>query len=191
MAASVCLHAGAGLFDSYVIVNTDSVTYYDVGAVTVNPDFQGANLGSFDATTDNLQLGGQTKTYKDNGSDVTGANLQYRIWQVTESGTFDSIAYSFKFNTGTNSDQEWGTEANPDYTSNILTGLIAGTYTLEVYSQISTNNTNIDPATIVSNNGGANFEATFTVTPVPEPSTYALIVGTLGFAFVLMRRRKA
>jgi hypothetical protein len=192
LALTVGLHAAAGIFDSFGIVRTTTNTYYDIGAVTANPNFQGANLGTFDVTTDNLQLGGQTKTFKNSGTDVTGARIWYRIWSGTESGSFTSRSYNFQLNLVTPGDQQWGTDVAGSnltavYTSNLLTGLSNGNYTLEVYTEISTNGVNASP-TIASNNSGNNFEATFTV--IPEPSTYALLAGGLVGLMMLRRRAK-
>jgi hypothetical protein len=186
------LQAGAGIFDSFGIVRTTTNTYYDIGASTVNADFQGANLGTFDVTTDNLQLGGQTKTFKNSGTDVTGARIWYRIWSGTESGSFTNLNYAFQLNLVAPGDQQWGTDVAGSnltafYTSNLLTGLSNGNYTLEVYTEISTNGVNASP-TIASNNSGNNFEATFSV--IPEPSTYALLAGGLVGLMMLRRRAK-
>lgn len=195
LAAVVSLQAGGGLFDTFAIVRTASDTFYDAGAISGNDDFQGFDLGSFDASTDNLQLGGQTKTFKNNGTDVTGATINYRIWQGTEGGGFTSLAYAFQINDvgGTPGDQQWGTDvagSNPTafYTSNLISGLSAGNYTLEVFTEITTNSFDA-PATYTVNNGGLNYEATFTI--VPEPSAFALIAGLLGLSFVALKRRRA
>lgn len=184
----------AGIFDSFAIVNTVSNTYFDVGAVTLNPEFQGANLGSFTAGLDNLKLGGQTKTYKNSGTDVTGAGIFYRVWTGSPSGSFNALAYTFQIDNvgGTPGDQQWGTDvaggfAGPAYyTSNILTGLSNGTYNLEVYTRITTNGVNA-ASEIFNNNGGSNYTATFTV--VPEPGTGLLFAIGLTALVVLRRRR--
>lgn len=190
IALTAGLQAGAGIFDSFGIVRTTTNTYYDIGASTANADFQGANLGTFDVTLDNLQLGGQTKTYKNDSSDVSGARIWYRIWSGSESGSFTSLTYAFQIDNvgGVPGDQQWGTDTgSPFYTSNLLTGLSNGNYTLEVYTEISTNGVNAANP-IAANNGGSNYEATFSV--IPEPSTYALVFGGLA-ALVLLRRRSA
>lgn len=192
IASSAAVFAGGGIFDDFVIVNTSSDTFYDMGASSANADFQGADLGVFN-TTDNLQLGGQTKTFKNNGTDVTSASLFYRIWTGSESGAFTQLSYAFQIDNvgGTANDQQWGTDvagsnASAYYTSNLLSGLSAGDYTVEVYTEITTNG--VDAASpIASNNGSANFEATFTV--VPEPGSFALLAGIAGLAFVALRRR--
>ena len=193
LAATMALSFGAaGIFDDFAIVNTSSVTYYDLGTSTANPDFQGASLGTF-FTSDNLQLGGQTKTFKNNGTDVTGAAIFYRIWSGSESGSFSNLNYAFQIDNvnGNGGDQQWGTDVAGSngtafYTPNLLIGLPNGNYTLEVYTRITTNG--INAATeIFSNNGGSNFEATFTV--IPEPTTWALLTAGLTTMVVFRRRR--
>lgn len=190
----------AGIYDPYAIVNG---TFYDLGGASVNPDYQGANLGTFDPATDQLFLGGQQKSFKNNGTDVTAHILDWRIWQGSPSGSFSQINYSFQWNQGDSGapgnlnnpgDQQWGTDVQGANTTddavNILTGLANGVYTLELFSQINTNGVNADP-TIYNNNGGSNFTATFTV--VPEPSVVSLLAGSsvLGASFYLRRRRRA
>lgn len=185
-------HASTGLFDQFIIINTGSNTYYDIGATTGNPDFQGASLGTFNpGTGSTLSLGGQGKSYKNNGSDVTGMQLFYRIWQGAESGSFTSFTYNFQSNQPTPGDQQWGSDVSGAnltayYTPNLLSSLANGTYTLEVYSQINTNS--VDTANPVFNsNSGNNFEATFAV--VPEPSR--ALLGMTGLVFLCLRRRRA
>jgi len=179
----------AGMFDQFLIVSTGSSTYYDIGAVTGNPDFQGSALGTF-LNTDTLQLGGQGKSYKNNSTDVTGMLLSYRLYSGAPSGAFQSLNYAFQSNLVTPGDQQWGTDvagANGSafFTPNLLTGLANGTYTLELYSSITTNGVN-EASTVFNNNGGNNYTATFTV--IPEPSRVLLIaVGLIGLAF---RRRR-
>ncbi|MDZ4402136.1 hypothetical protein [Prosthecobacter sp.] len=185
--------AATGLFDQFVIINTGSQTYYDIGASTGNPDFQGSDLGTFNpGTGSTLSLGGQGKSFKNNSSDVTGMQLQYRIWQGTESGAFTPFSYAFQLNIGGGGDQQWGSDVAGSngtafYTpGNLLSGLANGNYTLEVFSQINTNGVNTGNPEF-NNAGAANFEATFSV--VPEPSRAML--GLIGLTGLLFRRRRA
>ena len=79
-------------------------------------------------------------------------------------------------------DGRWDTEA---LTTNLLTGLTAGTYTLDIYYDAgdSSNNFTYD------NNGGANYGIAFTV--VPEPGTWAmLLMGGVGALVVLRHRHR-
>ncbi len=187
-------HAATGLFDQFVIINTGTNTYYDIGASTANAEFQGSNLGTFNpGGGSTMSLGGQGKSFKNNGSDVTGMELYYRVWQGAESGTFTPFNYAFQINNvgGTSGDQQWGSDvagSNPTafYTSNVLSGLANGSYTLEVFSRINTNGVNTGNP-VFNNVGGANYEATFTV--VPEPSR--ALLGLIGLVGILSRRRRA
>jgi len=184
-------YGSAGMFDQFIFTsaNGGALAFYDIGAVTGNPDFQGTILGTFDRFTDTLQVGGQGKSFKNSGSDVTSHSL---LWRITEQGgAFTSVAMPFQFDIG-GGDQQWGGDsqgANADpieLSSSVFSGLTNGTYTLEVYSQITTNGVNA-AATIFNNNGGANFTATFTL--VPEPSRAML--ACLGLVGLITRRRRA
>lgn len=161
-----------GIYESYAIlsINGAANTYYDMNAVTANTDFQGANLGSFTSANSLVVVGGQNKTFKCSGGDVTGGNLYYRVWSTSAgaSGTFTSVGMGFVSNDagGCGGNQTWeGTSG----TTNVLTGLPAGNYTIEVYSDAPG-----FPSTAFSNNGGANYRATFTYC---GPTSGALPVG--------------
>ncbi len=171
-------YSAAGIFDSFVIVEG---TFYDIGATTANDDFQGFNLGTFDKTTDDLDLGGEQKSFKNNGTDVTGHLLSYRLYSGAPSGSFTDISYGFQSNLINPGDQQWGTASA---TAVDLSALGNGTYTLEVFSRITTNSVD-SGAEVFNNNGGSNYTATLEV--VPEPSTFALL--SLGFGALCMVRR--
>jgi hypothetical protein len=198
--------ASAGIYDPFVIVNSTTSggnAFYDLGATTINPDFQGASLGTFDPVTDFLRLGGQQKSFKNNGTDVTGHFLQYRVYLTgSPTGSYTSVSYPFQWNQGDSGapgglgnpgDQQWGTDVQGSngtnvLSSNLLTGLANGNYTLEAYSEITTNGVDAS-SSIANNNGGSNYTATFTV--IPEPSTVSLLLGSsiFGGLFLLRRRR--
>ncbi len=150
-----------GIYESYAImsINGGANAYYDMAAATPNPDFQGANLGSFNNTQSLVVIGGQNKTFKCSGGDISGGSLKWRVWLTSAgpSGAFNSISYGFVSNDagGCGGNQTWeGTGG----VANIIASLTTpGNYTLEVYSDA----TGV-PGTASSNNSGNNYRATFT-----------------------------
>ncbi|MDI1255676.1 MAG: hypothetical protein PSV16_06210, partial [Flavobacterium sp.] len=162
-----------GIYESYAIVSTNggANTFYDLLAVTGNPDFQGSNLGSFNASNSLVIKGGQNKTFKCSGGDITNGNLRWRVWLTSAgaSGSFNAESMSFVSNDagGCGGNQTWqGTSG----VTNIISGLtVPGNYTVEVYSDADG-----VPGTAFASNGGANYKATFTYC---GPTTGALPVG--------------
>lgn len=179
-------YAGAqsAICESYAILNINGAgnTYYDMQAATANPDLNGANLGNFNIGSNTLILSGaQNRVYKCGSDNIFQSYFYYRIYKTTAiAPAFTSSVIFFQSNTGTcnpcgGTPQTWESSgAN----INVLNGLLPGTYYLEMY-------TNADytyasgSGTHYSNNSGANYKATFTVTPVyvtssggTSPSTY-------------------
>lgn len=192
------LQAGSGIFESYGIfssvnqVGTSLLnTYYDMQAITANPDFSNNNFGTFDLLNSGnlLQLkGGEIKTYKNNGSDVRSATINYRVYEtsVGPGTSFASLNLPFSANLtgpGTNpGDQRWAATGN---SVNLLTALSGNkNYTIEVY--FSADSTD---GTLFSNAGGSNYKAFFST--VPEPSSASLLTFALSGLLALRRRRNA
>ncbi len=178
----------AGIFDSYLFTSTNGTApdvFYDIGATTGNDDFDGADLGSF-SLGDTFQIGGQQKSYKNTGTNVTAHTLFYSV----DGGAYQTVALNWQHDLATPGDQQWGGDVeggNGTFTvsSDILSGLSAGNHTLTVYTTITTNGVDAD-GTIYNSNGAKNYTATFT--SVPEPSSAALL--GLGGLALIMRRRK-
>ncbi|HMO05588.1 MAG TPA: PEP-CTERM sorting domain-containing protein [Kiritimatiellia bacterium] len=181
--------AATDIFGSYVQIGSTVYGGAEWGATDVT-DLNGANLGSFNIGDTLTIADAEVQTFKNGGSDVTGAEYQWRVWSGTPGGSFNVVALGFTAdapftslagNTASGGgDQNWGTPAS---TPNILASLDAGSYSLEVFFRAFTNE-----GDRFSNNGGNNFVATFTV--VPEPGTLALLgvgMATLG----IVRRRRA
>ncbi len=163
-----CFSQSAGFNQTYIIINN---TYYDLNAATANPDFNGANLGSFcqGATTGLTFKGAEHNNYKCGGCDITSTRVFYNIHLTSNAvGAFvsNNIPFTSDFANGCGGrDQKW---SKTDYSTNLLSGLAVGNYTIEVYSEESTSCS----GTVYASNGGANYKATFTITaPTVAPIT--------------------
>jgi hypothetical protein len=200
VAVSSGAYAGVGIFGSYIGINANGGGNSWYGAQEWGTDIQnfgGANLGTIDTSASGtLTISGfQVQTFKFDGGDITGANLQYRVYLTNATpGSFNAVAAGFIANApftaaqgsqaSGGGDQNWGLNPPGSY-ANIMTGISAnGIYNLEVYFEATSNE-----GTQFSNNGGANYIATFEV--VPEPSTYALLtLSALAMGGYVIRRRR-
>ncbi|MBK1826049.1 PEP-CTERM sorting domain-containing protein [Haloferula rosea] len=185
------LHGAAFVYDELIWVTenssfsfTDPTTvFYEIDSDSSGlfgaSEFQGADLGSF-TVGDELYLTGEQKSDKDNSTDVIGHTL---FWSLDGGSTFSTLGYGFQSDLG-DGNQVWGAANAGNLTSNILDGLGAGSYTLSVWSTVTTDGVNSD-TTIFNTNGGSNYNATFSV--VPEPSV--ALLGAFGILGILRRRR--
>ena len=177
------------IFNGYAYVSdttagTDTI-WYNLSGSGQSSSLQGADLGDFST---NLWLGGQTGFWS-NGSGTQFVTLNYSITgQASASGTVNYAFQYFEGPAGTNNDQ-WGTDANGANASDLSVDLIAahslaaGDYNLVVYVEGKANNN----VSAFDSNGGSNYSATFTV--VPEPTSFALLLGFAGLCFVMYKRR--
>ena len=155
--------ADAGIFNSYVILDVNATgNQYRYGIQNgdnINPAFQGSNFGSVNSI---FLKGGQLKSFKNSGTNVTGANIVYRVYKVGSTpGAFITLGLDFGENYGGGGDQRW--EKN-NYNVNLADGLPSGTYTIEVYFYISTS-----IGDKFDSNSGANYKATFNITSTTLP----------------------
>ena len=186
--------AGTGIFGSYVGIDTGGGnTWY--GASQPGPamltGFDGEDLGDFTVGDSMLISGGEILTWKSGGGDVTGTNIFFAVHVVgTQANNFGGATINFTsdipFNDAAGNsfsnfgDQKWADiQATPD----VLSGVGTGDYSLSVYFTATTNE-----GTVYDNNGGNNYVANFSVTGVPEPAAYMLLV--IGLLPLLLRRRR-
>ncbi|MBU3659095.1 MAG: hypothetical protein FGM14_04450 [Flavobacteriales bacterium] len=150
------------------------------GANLINSNsvnFQGYNFGSYFQNSAGLILkGAEIKTFKNNTGNVCSARMYYRVYPSgSPSGAFTSVNLPFydncsggAFPTGgpcNTGDQKWR-----DIAQNIdLTTYSAGTYSLEVYYEISGSHTSTSGCgtTQFLNNSGANYISSFTILAAP------------------------
>ena len=162
------------IYESYAILNSNGGgnVYYDLQANTAfNPDFQGANLGTFYSGNTLILNGAENKVYKCNTDDITSGNLYFRIYTTSVNPNSPIIPFqsnSLSYISG--GDPAWCGGINQIWRSsgagiNVLEGLTPGTYFLEVYTNADfTYSTG--SGTHYANVGGANYKATFTFSPV-------------------------
>lgn len=179
--------AAAGIFSDFVIINNGtSTTYYDLQSTSSNPDFEPANLGSFDSTSGTLTLQGfQVNTFEDNGDVVNSATGYYRVYlQGSTAPAFSSLNLPQSGDKVGNNRRWEVTNAN----INLLSGLANGTYVIDVYDTAS-GSWSGGSYTLSSGSPSNPYTATFTV--VPEPSTWAAGFVAVAAVSFLQRRRVA
>jgi hypothetical protein len=208
--------AGVNIVDDFIILNAlgtgaafSGQNYYDVkrDASLVNPNFNGANLGTFNILSTDVTIGGNTysaggllqlkgaelKTDVTGGGDYqNGSNFGRLFYAVTAVGVNPSSFTTLNMSL-TNAAWPNYTWANTATSVNLLQGLAVGSYKLTAYFE--TNGSyytssqqfySINP----DNNGGANYVATFAI--VPEPSTGVLMgLGFAGLVTVRLLRKKS
>ena len=167
-------YAQSGIFQSYVIVDSGlGNEFFDLNFDTVNSDFDTFDFGSFNSTDTLILNGAENKTYKCNADNILNGWLNYRIYLTSASAPVFSSTQIFwtsddgtvLFCAGTSFDQTWqSVGAN----INVLNGLPAGDYYLEVYTHADFSVGGVQngfPHTI--NNGTANYKARFTLDNPP------------------------
>lgn len=179
----------SGISETYALlsINGGADTYYDLQATSGSPDFNGAFLGSFSTANPAHTLvlrGGQNSVYKCTGGNITAGGLYYRVYKTgSPPGSFSSVALSMSFE-ATNGcggkDQIWEEVAA---SVNLLSGLVPGVYTLEIYSTADYDNTAAGDGTGTwnANNSGNNYKATFN--RLPDPANPVSVSASGGTAF--------
>lgn len=149
-----------GIFESYIIINSGSGNiYYDAHINTGNPDFDGEFLGSFTSADTFILNGGEVKTWQNSGDYIIDTFINYKLYKVgsTPPANFSTTQLPFNSDLPNSGDKKWD---KLDASINLLSGLPAGNYTIEIYFHATTNYGNDR----YSNNGGSNYIANFTVT---------------------------
>jgi len=118
--------------------------------------FDGSSLGV--VTT--LELNGaEVYTFKNGGADVTGAFINYRVYEASSTPpSFTEQSLNFGSDLSNPGDQRWETNS---LSIDLLSGLSPGDYKFEVYFRISINNCCGGQA--FQNNSGNNYKADFII----------------------------
>ena len=140
---------GAAIFYSTDGITAGEGTYKNVGSLN---NFY---YGELVVSSGSLILhGGEVKTYKNGGSNVTGANEFYRIYKNgATAGSFTSVGLPWSADLG-GGDQRW---KKTDVDVNLLNGLTSsGTYVVDYYFSASTSD-----GTQYMSNSSNNYRTTF------------------------------
>jgi hypothetical protein len=160
---------------------TGAASGYDLTSDGVNPQF--LNFGSLSSSSNLTIKGFEYKTFNDNSSSVTFANLYYRIYPTgSPTGSFTQIQTNSPISASGNNKTWQVTNGS----ANLLSGLSNGNYTMEIYTESYTNGVNT-----AGNIFGFSSNPTATFTVVPEPTTWVLLAGGLTTLMVYRRRRVA
>jgi hypothetical protein len=160
---------------------TGAASGYDLTSDGVNPQF--LNFGSLSSSSNLTIKGFEYKTFNDNSSSVTFANLYYRIYPTgSPTGSFTQIQTNSPISASGNNKTWQVTNGS----ANLLNGLSNGNYTMEIYTESYTNGVNT-----AGNIFGFSANPTATFTVVPEPTTWVLLAGGLTTLMVYRRRRVA
>lgn len=194
LVATASLHAVSGIFGAYIGITAQGAGEVIYGENQPGPNtttaFSGANLGTVNEGETVTLSFAEVLTFKNGGSDIFGAAINARVYPTgTPTGSFTETSINFggdaPFNDvlgngfGNGGDQVWSSVSS---STDLASGLDAGTYDVEIFWQAASS----DGDHFV-NNGGSNFTGSFTV--VPEPSTYAAILGGAILAIAIVRRR--
>jgi len=197
MVVTVYQNCAVGSFASAVWLNNCSTNNFfnTVGSGTsiigpVQNIFMNNDFGTYISNSGTFKLrGGEVKTFKTATANVCSARLHYRIYPLSGTpGTFtvidlpffnDCVSGSFPSGGPCNvGDQKWQKVLNDSQSPIDLTAFPPGDYTIEVYYDIigDVNSTTQCDDTILINNNGTNFIATYTLQNNP---TYTFINPTV------------
>ncbi len=176
------LNGGSNVFNQIRTGTTPgagAASAYDLSSDGTNPQF--LSFGTLNIS-DTLALKGfEYNTFNDNGSNVTFANLFYRIYPTGSPGGLFTQVQTNTPNPNVGNNKTWQVTNG---TTNLLSGLGTGNYTIQIYTESYTNNVNT-AGNIFGFTSAGNPTATFTI--VPEPAS--ALLGLMG-SLLLLRRRK-
>lgn len=160
--------ASAGFYENTVVPeNIEAVFDFGFGLDYDRlVDIQGTNFGPFTATDQFDLKGGIAHVFRDNGSNITGVSLNYRVYEIgTPAPVFSSVSLAWQADIAFSNNQRW---VEVGLTVDLLSGLtVTGNYNIEMYYSATTNGINAAPIVYWSNTS-MNYIGTFSYTaPLP------------------------
>ena len=150
----------ADIFQTYIILNIDNTgNQFFAGGINADgaTSYTSVNLGS--PTSFELK-GGEIKTFKNGGANVTSAEINYRVYKQGDTpSSFTSINLPFDSDLG-GGDQKWKMENEEINLISAASG--SGTFVLEIFWKISTS-----VGDKFDSDFGNNFTNTFSKSTVP------------------------
>ena len=139
-----------------------------------NTNFNGLNFGTFECDDTFILNGAQQLTHKCGDHNISYSELNYSIQPQGNPHTtftvleifFNSDLTTSNYCSNTSIDQNWQTNGAG---INVLSGLIPGTYELQVYTRTEREDSSGSLSDMFISNFGANFTATFTVIDSTAP----------------------
>jgi hypothetical protein len=170
LALSTTTHAAWDIFQTYVVIDRGSGNEFYAGSrnadaatqweTTNGPFF--SHLGRYTTGGSLILRGGETKTFKNGGSDVCEGRVFYRVYRNCDApGAFQFLTLPFSANLPAPGDQRWQFLGG---TGNLISGLtLPGTYVFEVYWEQLGHDSSIGSCSQsrFDSNSGNNFKAYF------------------------------
>lgn len=164
-AAALVQAQDAGIWQTYIVLQVDTpANQWYAGGENADgaTEFDTLHLQNFNSLK---VVGGEVKSWKNNGGDVTGASMSFRLVPQGGSGTYTEVNLPFFEDLPNQGDQKWQSVAE-DY--ELADTLTAGVYKLETFWKITTS-----VGDRFDNNGGNNYKAMVTVWPTAVPQEAA------------------
>jgi hypothetical protein len=156
------LYSGSGIFQTYIILDVDNGgNNYYAGGINSDGATTIFNDSNYNTPSSLILKGGEIKTFKNGGSNVSGAFLNYRVYkQGNTAGSFVELSLPYDSELG-GGDQRWDeTDLSIDLLALAADG--NGTYNIEVFWKATSSDQDHFDSNFMN-----NFIATFDIAVMP------------------------